>query len=292
MTEYMTTSEVAAYLRLKQRKIYELVHKREIPCARVTGKLLFPRQAIDLWVMRHLDGDRASAVPAPPVYAGSHDPLLEWALRESQADLGALCNGSGDGVRRLLAGTAQVVGLHVLDPDSGHYNDPVRLGLGGMPDLITVEWARRVQGLVVAPGNPLAITTIDDVCRPGVRVAHRQHGAGAATLFGHLLRQAGIDVDSLTRVERPSLNEDDLALEIRDERADCGLAVEAAARRHGLDFIPLATERFDLAMRRRDYFEAPVQRLTVFTRSKTFAEHAASYGGYDVDRCGAIRYNA
>src|SRR5699024_2554884 len=79
MPAYMTTQEVASYLRLKQRKIYELVRRQQIPCARITGKLLFPRQAIDLWVMRHLEGDRASAVSPPPVYAGSHDPLLEWA---------------------------------------------------------------------------------------------------------------------------------------------------------------------------------------------------------------------
>lgn len=292
MPAYMTTNEVASYLRLKQRKIYELVRRQEIPCARVTGKLLFPQQAIDLWVMRHLEGDRASAVSPPPVYAGSHDPLLEWALRESQTDLGILCNGSGDGVRRLLAGQAQLVGLHVLDPDSGLYNVPTQLGLGGMPDLVMLEWAQRVQGLVVASGNPLHIAGLDDLCRPRVRVARRQQDAGAGILFNHLVRQAGIDADALTLIERPSLNEDDLALEVRDGRADCGLAVEAAARRHGLDFIPLATERFDLAMRRRDYFEPAIQHLLTFSHSKTFRDRTASYSGYDVSACGSIRHNA
>lgn len=295
MAELMTTDEVAAYLRLKERKVYELVRQRDIPCARVTGKLLFPRQAIDLWLMRHMQGDRASVVPAPPVYAGSHDPLLEWALRESQADLGTLCNGSGDGVRRLLAGEAQVIGLHVHDPDNGNnngnYNDPVRLGLGGIPDLVMVEWARRMQGLVIVPGNPLAIETIGDLRQSGVRVAQRQPGSGAATLFDHLLQEANISAKLLTLAKRPSLSEDDLALEVRDGRADCGLAVKAAAHRHGLDFIPLTSERFDLAMRRRDYFETPVQRLITFTHSETFRERAANYGGYDVSRCGEVRYN-
>lgn len=292
MSDFMTTSEVAAYLRIKQRKIYELVREREIPCARVTGKLLFPREAIDLWVMRHIQGDRVGAIPAPPVYAGSHDPLLEWALRQSQADLGVLCNGSGDGVRRLLDNKAQIAGLHVLDSETGEYNEPSRLGLSGMPDLVTIEWARRVQGLVVAPGNPLAIKAVDDLRRAGIRVAHRQHGAGAATLFSHLLQQTGIEAEQLAMVERPSLTEDDLALEIRDGRADCGLAVQAAACRHGLDFIPLAQERFDLALRRRDYFATPMQQLIAFTRTAAFAEHAASYGGYNVAGCGAVVYNA
>ncbi|HLQ85236.1 MAG TPA: helix-turn-helix transcriptional regulator [Salinisphaeraceae bacterium] len=292
MPEYLTTSEVATYLRLKQRKIYELVQKREIPCARVTGKLLFPRQAIDIWVWRHLEGDQTSAAPSPPVYAGSQDPLLEWALREAQAGLGALCNGSGDGVQRLLAGEAQLVGLHVLDPDSAAYNRPDRLGLGGMPDLVMVEWAQRAQGLVVAHDNPQHITAIEDLTQPNLRIAHRQPQAGAATLFTHLLQQAGIPLEALTLAERLSLSEDDLALAVRDGRADCGLAVEAAARRHGLQFIPLAKERFDLAMRRRDYFEAPMQKLLAFARSQTFLERVADYGGYDVSGCGTIHYNA
>ncbi len=292
MTEFMTTREVADYLRLKERKVYDLARSRAIPCARITGKLLFPRQAVDLWVMSHLEGDSAASAPSPPVYAGSQDPLLEWALRESRADLGLLCQGSGDGVERLLDGRAQLAGLHVLDPASGAYNDPVRLGLGGMRDLVIIEWAERVQGLVVVPGNPLGLTAMADLQRAGVRVARRQHGAGAATLFRHLLDQAGVDPTSLTVGARPALTEDDLALEVRDDRADCGLAVEASARRHGLDFVPLTRERFDLAMRRRSYFEAPVQRLMAFVRSETFRERAAALGGYDVSRCGEIRYNA
>src|SRR5699024_740252 len=220
------------------------------------------------------------------------DPLLEWALREAQAGLGALCNGSGDGVQRLLAGEAQLVGLHVLDPDSAAYNRPDRLGLGGMPDLVMVEWAQRAQGLVVAHDNPQHITAIEDLTQPNLRIAHRQPQAGAATLFTHLLQQAGIPLEALTLAERLSLSEDDLALAVRDGRADCGLAVEAAARRHGLQFIPLAKERFDLAMRRRDYFEAPMQKLLAFARSQTFLERVADYGGYDVSGCGTIHYNA
>lgn len=292
MSQLMTTAEVADYLRLKPRKVYELVHGGDIPCVRVTGKLLFPRQAVDLWLLRHMQGDRVDSMAAPAVYAGSHDPLLEWALRQSETDLGVLCNGSGDGVHRLLDNKASIVGLHVLSPDSGEYNNPTELGLGGMPDLVMVEWARRVQGLVVAPGNPLSITAMSALRRPGIRVAHRQQGAGAATLFNHLLRQAEIDPQTLALVERPSLNEDDLALEVRDGQADCGLAVEASSRRHGLDFVALATERFDLVMRRRDYFEPSMQRLLAFTHSTAFAECAAVYGGYDVTRCGAVVYNA
>lgn len=290
--EYLTTAEVAAYLRLKERKVYDLVRHGDMPCVRITGKLLFPRQMIDLWVMNHLEGDEQSSTPVAPVLAGSHDPLLEWAARESGAGLALLCRGSMDGARRLLDGQAMLAGLHVLDPQSGAYNVPAALGLGGMRDLVMIHWAVRRQGLLLPPGNPLGLRRLADLARPGLRVAHRQPEAGADTLFRSLLERAGVDHGSLQLSDHPSLSEDDLALAIREGQADVGLAIEAAARRHGLEFIPLHLENFDLAIRRRHYFEAPVQRLLEFGRSDRMHERARVLGGYDLSTLGAVAYNA
>ncbi len=289
---YLTTAEAADYLRLKERKIYDLVRQGEIPCVRVTGKLLFPRQSLDLWLMKHLEGDQASHLPVPCVLAGSQDPLLEWAVRESGSQLALLCHGSGDGVRQLLAGDAMLAGLHLMDPDTGRYNEPARLGLGGMRDLVMVRWTHRRQGLLLARDNPRGIQRVADLARPGVRVAHRQPEAGAAQLLGLLLAREKIDSHRLTLAEHPSLSEDDLALSIRQGEADAGLGVEAAARRHGLAFVPLHKEAFDLAMRRRSYFEPPVQRLLAFARESRFAERAAALRGYDITELGRVVYNA
>lgn len=289
---YLTTAEVAAYLRMKERKIYDLVRQGQIPCTKVTGKLLFPRESIDLWVMNHLEGDRETSRPIPPVLAGSHDPLLDWSIRESEAGLATLCHGSGDGAHRLLEGDAMVAGMHLLEPESGSYNNPRHLGVSGMMDLVMIHWARRRQGLLLQPGNPLGIHSLVDLQRSGVRTAHRQPEAGADALFRWLLERAGVDHDALNLSEHMSLSEDDLALAIREGEAAAGLAVEAVARRHGLEFIPLHTERFDLTMRRRSYFELPVQRLMAFCRSARFRERAAAMGGYDVSELGSVVYNA
>lgn len=290
--EYLTTAEVAAYLRLKERKVYDLVRHGDMPCVRITGKLLFPRQMIDLWVMNHLEGDEHSSTPVAAVLAGSHDPLLEWAARESGAGLALLCRGSMDGARRLLDGRVMLAGLHVLDPQSGAYNAPAALGLGGMRDLVIIHWAVRHQGLLLPPGNPLGLRRLADLARPGLRIAQRQPEAGADTLFRSLLDRAGVDYGSLLLSDHPSLSEDDLALAIREGQADAGLAIEAAARRHGLEFIPLHLENFDLAIRRRHYFEPPVQRLLAFARSARMHERARMLGGYDLSTLGAVAYNA
>ena len=95
--ELLTTREVAALLRIKERKVYDLVAAGEIPHVRVTGKLLFPRALLDAWLLRHSE---AHAVPRvwPDIVAGSHDPLLDWALRESGAGLATFFDGSLDGL--------------------------------------------------------------------------------------------------------------------------------------------------------------------------------------------------
>lgn len=290
--DYLTTAEVAAYLRLKERKVYDLVRQGEMPCVRITGKLLFPRQAVDLWLMNHLEGDERSSVPVPPVLAGSHDPLLDWAARESGAALAFLCRGSMDGAQRLLEGRAMLAGMHVLTPETGEYNQPQLLGLGGMRDLVVIHWATRRQGLLLAPGNPQGVHELADLARPGLRIARRQSGAGTDTLFRWLLREAGVDHDALAFIPHPALTEDDLALAVREGHADAGLAIEASARRHGLEFIPLHHEQFQFAIRRRHYFEPPVQRLLDFARGPRLRQRAAEMGGYDVSRLGAVAYNA
>jgi molybdate-binding protein len=91
---------------------------------------------------------------------------------------------------------------------------------------------------------------------------------------------------------RPALAETDIAAAVHDGRADAGIAIEAAARAHGLAFIPLVTERLDLLVRRRDYFEPGVQALLAFARSPDMREQAAALGGYDVSGTGRVVFNA
>lgn len=292
MREFLNTEEVADYLRLKERTIYELVRTKQIPCSRVTGKLLFPRHLIDLWVTRRLDFAGGVLAHPPPVVAGSHDPLLEWALRASGCELAVLPGGSEDGLMRLAAEKAVAAGLHILDRHSGAYNLPAVQARRGLADIVLIEWAKREQGLVVAAGNPRGIAGLADLAKPGIRVMRRQEGAGAQILLRHLLDQAGIRFDDLAVAAPPALTENDIADAILVGGADVGVAVRAAAHHSQLGFVPLRWERFDLALRRRDYFEAPLQRLLHFARSEDFARQAAVLGGYDIVETGTVRYNA
>ena len=300
----MNTREVAEYLRIKERKVYDLVRKKRIPCTRVTGKWLFPRHLIDLWVARGTEVPQAEGaahrVP-PPVVVGSHDPLLEWALRESGCALAMLSGGSLDGLRRWVAGEAVMCGLHVFDADADNrkgeesepdsYNVPVvRQTCRGM-DVVLLEWAWRRQGLVLAPGNPLGIGGIADLTEKKARVVTRQQEAGSQLLLVHLLSEAGIRLGELDLLEPPALSETDLGLAVLEGKADAGLAVASVAHQFRLDFIPLQRERYDLLIRRRDYFEAPFQALLVFCRTDAFRTRAGEMTGYEVGGMGRVVYN-
>jgi molybdate-binding protein len=155
---------------------------------------------------------------------------------------------------------------------------------------VLIGWAKREQGIVVAYGNPLGIRTIQDVATKRAKIAERQAGAGAQALLMRLAKLSGVEFESLTR-SASARTGDDLALAVREGRADCGIATRAVAVTRGLDFIPLIWERFDLAMHRRDYFEAGPQSLFELTRTSVFSERATALGGYDTSEAGSVLFN-
>src|SRR5437879_2984274 len=114
MQDLLTTDEAATYLRLSERKLYELVANGAVPCTKVTGKWLFPKSALDRWLAAGSVGPVPFAhSPAPPIVGGSHDPLLEWALRESASRLASLAEGSEAGLQRLARGEVNAAAIHL-----------------------------------------------------------------------------------------------------------------------------------------------------------------------------------
>jgi excisionase family DNA binding protein len=286
----MTTSEVADYLRLRERTIYEMVARQTIPFTRATGKILFPRRLIDAWLEAQTELPDAGIAPPPAIYAGSNDPLLEWALRQSGSGLAVLAGGSLQGLEDLAAGRAVISGLHLIDPDTGAWNIPAaRAHLPGSRHVM-IHWARRTQGLLLAADNPLGVTGLADAVARGLRFALRSEGAGSQRLLDVLLTREGLSRAALVTTGQPADTHADLAALIETGEADCGLGLQAAAG--ALAFLPLMTdESFDLVMTRRAYFEPPVQRLLDFARSETFAARATHMGGYDLSGLGGVVWN-
>jgi molybdate-binding protein len=242
-----------------------------------------------VWRQADYAGGTEALHARPPVLAGSHDPLLEWALRDSGSELAAFFDGSLDGLARLAAGKALAAGLHVYEPEAEDWNrGHVERALPGLP-VVLVEWAWRMQGLVVPPGNPNGIAGLRDL--EGATLIPRQERSGSHLLLDYLMRQAGVDPGRLRLVKPPARSEADVALAIAEGKADAGFAIETVARQFRLAFVPLFRERYDLAVWRRDHFEPPLQKLLGFCRGPAFARRAEELGGYDVSGLGQVHYN-
>ena len=295
--EFLTTSEAAEYLRLGERKLYELVTSGAIPCSKVTGKWLFPRHELDLWVLSGLARPAGMiAADPPPIIGGSQDDLLEWSLRESGSALASLNEGTMRGVERLQRGEVIATAVHFHAKElaaeaNADANVAAVRATPGLHDAVLLGVVRREQGLLVAPGNPKGLRSLYDVIASDGKMAVRQPGAGAQLLLEALLARIGASLKDLHKMEAACLTGPDLAAAVRAGNADCGIATRAAAKAAGLDFVPLLWENFDLLMRQRSFFRPAMQALIGFLGSDRFKQRAAELGGYDTLPAGAIRFS-
>jgi excisionase family DNA binding protein len=293
MAEWLTTDEAATYLRLSERKLYELVANGAVPCTKVTGKWLFPKAALDRWLAAGYAGppEFASAT-VPPIVGGSHDPLLEWTLQASGSGLASLPEGSEAGLQRLARGevSAAAIHLHRLDGDDDSANAEAVAIAPGLHDAVLIAFARREQGLIVAAGNPLKLEEIASVAAKRAKIALRPQGAGAQLLLLSLVARAGLALDALATVKPVAPTGPDIAQAVRAGHADCGIATRSVAQAAGLGFVPLTWEHFDLAMRQRDYFLPRLQALAKFLRTEAFHTRGRELTGYDTAEAGDVRH--
>lgn len=294
----LTTSEAADYLRLGERKLYELVADGAIPCTKVTGKWLFPRDELDRWMLSGLMRPAGMLMTDPPlIVGGSQDALLEWCLRESGSGLATLVEGTESGAGRVLRGEAIAAAVHFhteneVNGSGEDANVAAVRAMSGLHDAVLIGFVRREQGLLIQPGNPKNLTGLADVLARGATMAVRQPGAGAQMLLDVLLKQHGAKPKDLRRLDPPCLTGPDLATAIRAGEADCGIATRAAAKAAGLDFVPLLWENFDLVMRQRSYFKPALQALMGFISKKRLRQRATDLTGYDVSSAGTVRFFA
>jgi putative molybdopterin biosynthesis protein len=295
MSEFLTTRELAALLRVKERKVYDLVAQGKLPVRRVTGKLLFPRIEIEAWLGSGRSENHTAAplledkhAPRPLIVAGGHDPLLEWALRESGSGLASFLDGALDGIKRAAAGECLAAGLHIPGDDDD-WNVATVVDRFGEAPWVLIEWARRSRGLIIGRNVERQPKTLKET--RGLCFQARQPEAGSELVLARLLAREDMTRDDLHVVPGVQRSETDLAIAIADGRADVGLGIATVARQFNLDFVPLIEERFDLLVWRKAYFDAPFQKLVTFCRSEAFAARAHAFGGYALGGFGTVHFN-
>jgi putative molybdopterin biosynthesis protein len=220
------------------------------------------------------------------VAVGSHDLVLDLAASELRtADPGATLAssnvGSLGGLVALRDGLCHVAGSHLLDPASGEYTLPYVDRVLGDREVAVVRLVHREQGLIVAPGNPLAIAGIEDVARPGVRYVNRQRGAGTRVLLDHELGLRDIAPEAVSGYAREEHTHLAVAAAVAAGRADAGLGIMAAARAFDLDFVPVTREPYDLVLAAETLDDPVTAPLWALLAEPAFRAAVEALGGYD-----------
>ncbi|MCB8983086.1 MAG: molybdopterin biosynthesis protein [Ardenticatenaceae bacterium] len=228
------------------------------------------------------------------VAIGSHDLTLDLlaqflaekaaGLRLSSANVGSL-----GGLMALRRGESHFGGCHLLDPDSGTYNDSyVRRYLPGQ-EIVLVTLVGREQGWIVPPGNPRGLADWADAAQAGVRIVNRQRGAGTRVLLEYELGQRGIQPGDVAGYDHEEYTHLAVAAAVASGTAAAGLGIQAAARALQLDFVPLTHERYELVMTLATYESDLLRPLLELLHDEAFRTAVTALPGYDITHMGETR---
>ena len=239
-----------------------------------------PGDDVDVELLRALD-----EVENTIVAIGSHDLILDLAASHLRAadplvTLASSNVGSLGGLVALRDGLCHLAGSHLLDPATGEYTLPYLDRILGERAVAVVRLAHRDQGLIVAPGNPLGLTEIQDLTRAGVRYVNRQRGAGHPRAPRPPAAPAGNQCRCRRRLRARGAHSPGRGGRVAAGRADAGLGIMAAARAFGLDFVPVTREPYDLVVT-ADALDSPLLApLWALLHSDVFRAEVEELGGY------------
>jgi putative molybdopterin biosynthesis protein len=240
----------------------------------------------------------AGEIERTVVCIGSHDNALDLLAnilkkRHPRYSLSSAHVGSMGGLLALKKGEAHMAGTHLLDEETGRYNVSFIQRLLGGRKIVLMNLVYRQQGLIVRKGNPRNIRGFQDLARQDVVFINRQAGAGTRLLTDKHLRELGISPGQVNGYGREEYTHMGVASAVLTGVADTGLGILAAARALELDFIPVAKERYDLAVPVEYTMLGPVSALLEIVKSdREFRNKVEALGGYDISDMGKILYES
>ncbi|MEC4676202.1 MAG: molybdopterin biosynthesis protein [Nitrospirota bacterium] len=230
------------------------------------------------------------------VCIGSHDntlDLLANILKKNypKLSLSSAHTGSMGGLIALKRGEAHLAGIHLLDEQTGEYNIPFIRRIPGDKGTVLINLVYRHQGFITVKGNPLNVRGFHDLGRKDITFINRQRGSGTRLLTDKHLKEAGISPEEIRGYDREEYTHMGVASAVLTGIADTGIGILAAAKALGLDFIPVAKERYDLAIPKEHLEYPPVSALLgIIREDREFRELVENLGGYDISDMGKILY--
>lgn len=196
--------------------------------------------------------------------------------------------GSLEAVAALAEGACDIAGFHV--PIGEFEHDTLRRFAAWLrPDThCLVHLAVRSQGFFVRPGNPLGVHALEDLLRPDVRFVNRQVGSGTRLLLDLMLARRGIDPNQIEGFSNGEFTHAAVAAYIGSGMADVGFGVETAARRFGLEFVPVLKERYFFAIEKAVLHSPALAGAVSALRSAEYRARVNALPGYDGALTGAV----
>ncbi len=203
---------------------------------------------------------------------------LDLEFTGSVAALAALNDG-----RCLLAGFHALTAAPMRSPSARTYRGLFKPGRQKL-----IGFARRQQGLIVAAGNPLALDALQALTRPGVRFASGPRGSGTRVVLEELLAGARIDSSAIEGFDRAERSHQAAAEAVASGSADAAFGTLPSAQAKGLDFVPLAEERYFLVTLAAQLAHPHVASLLAALRSPEWQAVLNAIPGHAAERCGEV----
>jgi molybdate-binding protein/DNA-binding transcriptional regulator YhcF (GntR family) len=251
------------------------------------------RSSLDRW---HTTSLETQQIPQSQIrFAGSHDPIISMIKERFNAILPSMrldvsFTGSLGGLMALSRGEADLAGSHLWDEQTNLYNRSFvkRLLPGRKIALVTV--AQRELGLIVAPGNPLGIQSLEDLARPNLRLINRQPGAGTRVWLSAQLRRRGIPPERIKGYRHEVYTHSAVASAVMKGEVDTGLGIKAAAMIYGLSFIPLTVEHYELVIPVESWESTAMKTLIRLLTDQELINAINDLGGYITDQTGQVEW--
>jgi putative molybdopterin biosynthesis protein len=212
--------------------------------------------------------------------------VLAHHLQSSGVELVLAHRNSSQSLKLLKEGCVHIAGTHLRDESSGESNLPEIGRMFPRNAVAVITFAVWEEGIVTAAGNPKGVKAIDDLARRDITIVNREKGAGSRALLDSNLKRLKIDPKSVRGYDRVAPGHLQAAWQVQSGHADCCIATRAAARVFGLGFIPLVSERYDLAIRRQHLDMPSIQTLLDTLNRSNYRRELESLGGYDTRAAG------
>jgi putative molybdopterin biosynthesis protein len=283
--EIFSTKDTAAYLKVNEKKVYQLVRDGDIPHTRIGGKIIFSREILDRWIREKTVQENNILV------AGSDDALLKRVIdrfNKSSSHVAFYAPlGSVTGLQLLNRGRASIATVHILDLDGKHSLSYLDRYLTRQ-DFFVVRLFSREQGIFLPPGNPHKIKSFEDLAKRKIRFLNRNIGSGTRLLIDFLTAssRAGSMIQMIQNEEAHSHL--DAGIRVLNGQADASFGIRYVAELLKLDFVPVILEPFDFVIPAHSWENRNiVEFLKCFDQSALFSQ-MGSLQGYDLSAMGSV----